>query len=151
MEIALVGEQVLGFAQIGGCRQRRLEMIACSSGVALVRAPPVPAADGERVHLAQRTAFAAFPRLEMAAADQRERLGGLAGLIVERAEFDAEIIALADEVEVLFEFAQTSSPALHAEAFPELIAFEQQPCIGRIRTGTPDHRRRGLGRVGDGC
>ena len=149
MEIALIGEQVSGFAQVGGGRQSRLKVRSCSSRVI----PGERRSSQQQMRtgpLTQRTAFAAFPRLEMAAAHQRERLGGLAGLVVERAEFDAEIIALADQVEVLLEFAQTSARDSRRGVSR----------VGRVRTGVahrpdsrgrPGRRRRGPGRVGGGC
>ncbi len=43
--------------------------------------------------LAQRPAFAAFPRLEIPGIQDRERLRRLSGLIEERAQFEREIIA----------------------------------------------------------
>ena len=48
--------------------------------------------------LAERRAFAAFPRLEFPSRQQFQRLRVLAGLVVERAQFHGQIVALRNEV-----------------------------------------------------
>ena len=88
-----------------------------------MRADPLP----------QRTTLAAFPRLEMAAADERQRVSVAPHLVMERAKLDAEIVALADQVEVLFQLAQAFLRLL-AEPFPKLITLVEQACVGGIGT-----------------
>ena len=46
----------------------------------------------------ERAAFAAFPRLKFAAANELGRLLMLSGLVVKRAKFEAEIAALLNKV-----------------------------------------------------
>ena len=69
--------------------------------------------------LSERAAFAAFPRLKSAAGDQFTGSVVLAGLVVERTDFDTQIVALPDQVRALFQFAQTLF-RLFTKAFPKL-------------------------------
>ena len=149
MDVALVGQQMLGLAEIVRRGQRGLEMLAGLGGSA--GAQRGAAQRQVRAHvLAERPAFAAFPGLEVAAADERERFGVLAGLVVEGAQLDAQIVALADEVELLFQLAQALRGFL-AEPLPELVALEEQPGVGGIRRGRPCRRQRGPWRACGGC
>lgn len=79
----------------------------------------------------QRSAFAAFPRLEIARADQRQRLLGFSGLLVKRAEFHAQIVALLYKVTPTLQFAQPTGGSF-AEPFPKLVAFVEQARVGRV-------------------
>ena len=79
--------------------------------------------------LAERLAFAAFPWLEAACGEESLRFCRLTGLVVKRAEFDAEVVAAGNEREVFFEGAQTFGGGF-AEAFAELVAFVEEAGVG---------------------
>ena len=82
--------------------------------------------------LAQRAAFAAFPRLELAAGEQlRSACYVPAGLIVKRAKLDAQIVALPDELRIFFQFAQAPF-RFFAQPFPKLVALVKQARVRRI-------------------
>ncbi len=55
--------------------------------------------------LPERPAFAAFPGLKLTAGHQLACLVVLTGLVIERTQFDAQIIALLHEVKPLRQFA----------------------------------------------
>ena len=124
-----------------------------SRGIARRRRRQGGAAQREmRAHvLAERAAFAAFPRLEVAAScTSVQRLVVLAGLVVERAQFDAQVVALLDQVEALLQFAQPLRRRF-AEALPELVALVEQPGVVRIRPEGALVGGAGLGRFAAGC
>src|ERR1017187_663580 len=81
--------------------------------------------------IAARPAFAAFPRLKPPAGKILRGFFGLTDLVVKRAAFNRQIVALLDEIVVLFQFAQ-SSLWFYAEPFPKLVAFVKQPGISRV-------------------
>jgi hypothetical protein len=130
-DVALVGEQVLGLAEIFGCGERLFEVGAGGGGIFRERG-----AAEEKVRadvLAEGLAFAAFPGLELARLEDWQRGGGTAGLVVKRAELDAEVVAGADELGVALQFAETLGRFL-AEALPELVALvEQRASAGLAR------------------
>src|SRR5882757_7610122 len=81
--------------------------------------------------LAERASFAPFPRLELPAGDQMRGFVMLTGLIVERAQFDAQIIALLNEPGMSLQFAETFC-RLFAKPFPKLVTFVKQPGVSWI-------------------
>ncbi len=81
--------------------------------------------------LPERAAFAAFPRLELAAGQELARFLRLAGLVVKRAKLDAQIIALSHELGSPRQFAEAFRGRF-AETFPELVALVEEPRIGGI-------------------
>src|ERR1051325_4442968 len=86
--------------------------------------------------LPKRAALTAFPRLEVAGADECQGAIVLACLVIERAKFHAQIVALLDERDIFFQFAPTLC-GLFTETFPKLIAFVQHSRIGRIGLERP--------------
>ena len=100
-----------------------------------------------RTHpLTERPAFATFPRLEVAGADECQCFFVPAGLIAERAEFHAQVITLRNELRIFFQLAQTHR-WLRAEAFPKLVTLVEQPRIIRVGPESMVVGGAGFGRV----
>ena len=81
--------------------------------------------------LRERQPFAAFPRLEAARRHDPKRVGGPAGLVVEVAELDREVVARAEEGGKFLQGAQAARGG-NREAFPELVAFVEQARVARV-------------------
>src|SRR5882724_11952231 len=81
--------------------------------------------------LPEWAAFAAFPWLKLAAGYQFTSFVMLAGLVVERTEFDAEIIPLVDEVETFRQFAQAFI-WFFTHTLPKLVALVEKAGVGGI-------------------
>ena len=96
--------------------------------------------------LAERPAFAAFPRLKLALGEQLHGFGVAAGLIEQGAEFHGQVVALADERGIFFQFAQTPG-RFFAEPFPKLVALVEQPRVARIGAEGAVVSRAGPGRL----
>src|SRR5258706_1794909 len=124
INVALISEQVFGFAQIAGRGERALEVGAGGREVMMRECGPAQSKLRANV-LSERAALTAFPGLELAAADKLRCLVVLAGLIVERAKLEAQVIALLHEVEAAGEFPQSSLRFL-AKALPKLVALEEE-------------------------
>ena len=130
MDVALVGEQVLGLAQRFGTRKRRCKMRARFRRAA---GSQLPSPEGEPSShiLSERQTLPALPGLEAAADQDIQGLVVSADLVQQRAKLDREIVALIDEDLML---AQLSQPIAGkaTESPPELIAFvEQSRVVGR--------------------
>src|ERR1035437_1778197 len=128
--VAFIGEQVPGFAQILRRSERMLKMRTCFRKIAAAQSSTAQRELRANV-LADWTTFAAFPWLKLAAGDEFQGLYMLAGLIVKGAKLDAQIIALPDEAGIFFQFAQALL-RFFAKPFPELVAFVEQPGISGI-------------------
>src|SRR5580693_4291634 len=80
--------------------------------------------------LAERPAFATFPRLKLAAGEEFQGFERLASLIVKRAKLDAQVVALPDKAGISFQFSQTFF-RFFTEPLPNLVALVKQ---SRVRT-----------------
>ncbi len=88
MDVALVGEQMLGFAQIARRGERVFKVRAGLCKITFCQCQPTQSQLGAHV-LTEWAAFATFPRLELTTGNQFRRWRVLAGLIVECAQFHA--------------------------------------------------------------
>jgi hypothetical protein len=104
-DVALVGEEVLGLAEVERGAEGVFEGGDGGGGLAGGEGGTAEEEVAADV-LAEGLAFASFPGLEGAGGEEVAGLGGLAGLVVEGAEFDAEVVALCGEGGVFFEGAQ---------------------------------------------
>src|SRR5712691_12687003 len=104
IDVALIGEQVFGLAQIARRRERALEVRAGGREV-LPRERGSAQCQLRANVLSYRAAFTTLPGLELTAADKLGRLVMLPRLIVKGAKLDAQVIALLHEVKPLGEFA----------------------------------------------
>src|SRR5437660_1550606 len=105
VNVTAVGEQMRGFAQFVRRSHRGFEERTGLIELADDQGFATEGHVGADV-LPKRAAFAAFPRLKLAAGDELASIMMLARLVVERANFDGEVVALADEVETFGQFAE---------------------------------------------
>ena len=104
MDVALVSQQVFGFAEIFRCVAGGREV--CDGFGLLTSSQRFSPEREVGAHvLAERLAFAALPGLKLSRRDERECALGLGGLIVERAKLDRKIVALVHELGMVFEFS----------------------------------------------
>ena len=141
MNVALVGQQVLRFAQVPRRMKRGTKVVGCLLRLIMLQGRTAQCQMTPH-ELPQGEPLAAFPGLELSAADDRQGLGVPACLIQERRQFHAQIVALGDQVPV---FPQLPQPLLrrYSQAFPKLVALEEQPGTRRARPGRPAGRRHG--------
>ena len=86
--------------------------------------------------LAQRSAFAAFPRLEIPFREKLHRLDVPSGLVQQRAQLHAQVIALLHQLRKLFQFAPAFRRCF-TEPFPKLVPFVEQARVGPIHAKCP--------------
>ena len=116
MNIALVREQMSGFTEIFRRGQSVLELPARRGMVPLCQRPSAEREPGANM-LAEGLTFAAFPGLKLSGRQNVQCPLRLAGLIVKRSEFDAQIVALRDQGWMFFQFAQAFRRRI-AESLP---------------------------------
>ena len=121
MDVALVGEQVLGLAQRVGDVERRLKM---SMGFrrAASRQLSAPKSEAGPNILRKRHPLPALPGLEAAARQDIQGLVVSADLVQQRAKLDREIVALIDKGSMVAQLSQPIAGKV-AEPPPELVAF----------------------------
>src|ERR1700722_14612 len=78
--------------------------------------------------LAQRPAFAAFPRLKLTVGKKLGRFLMLSRLIVKSTKLDGQVVAPRGQFEVFLQLVQTRL-RLFAESLPKLVAFVEQAGI----------------------
>ena len=130
VDVALIGEQMSRLAEILRRSEGVLEM-STRIGISVAREALASEREMRADVLAERLAFAAFPRLEFACGKDAQRGRGPAGLVVECAKFHRQIIALPHEIQIPFQLAQTPIRCF-AQALPELVTLVEQPCVRRI-------------------
>ena len=149
MGVALVGQQVPGFAQVLRREKRVLEM-GSSAGKIMARqglaSEGKPGADV----LLEGRAFAAFPGLKLAPGEELHGFGVAAGLIEQGAEFHGQVVALADEGGIFFQLAQTPG-RFFAEPFPKLVALVEEAGVARIGPAGAVEGGAGPGRLFGRC
>src|SRR5690349_3200791 len=128
MNVTLVGQKMFRFTQICRRGQRMFEIGSGFGKIVICQRSPPQCQLGANM-LAERTAFTAFPRLELAIRDELASLVVPARLIVKRAQFDAQIVTLLNETRMPLQLSQALR-RFFAETFPKLVAFEEQPGVG---------------------
>ena len=150
MDVALVGQQVFGFAQDCAAKSSARSKWSRRSGKITLRQGRASQRQLRANMLAERPAFAAFPRLKLAAGNNLQRLGVAAGLVVKRAKFHAQIVALPDEVRDIFPVRANVSPVFRP-AVSKAGRARKAGARRRDWPGTPCRKRRGLWPVACGC
>src|ERR1700679_945443 len=102
MNITLIRQQMLGFAQITWRGQCTFKMLSGAGKIPGGQRHPSQTQLRPDM-LPEWTTLSAFPWLKSAAADQPRRLVMPAGLIIEGAKLDAQIITLPDKVRIFFQ------------------------------------------------
>src|ERR1035437_3950549 len=131
VDVRFPREKMLPFAEVVRVLASRLEM---AQGVRRIIATQRIGTqeDMRRDVLCRDKTFTAFPWVETACEEDRQSSGTLAGEVVERNQFDREIVPLVDEVPAPLKLSQ-AYPRFRGGSLPKLIEFVEQARVRRVR------------------